>query len=401
MKLVFIIGVMVLLSVQGQADLSDTTKNYMKMIIENPNQLNQYSDESKKVTNFLRLIQNVKEPSIVEEAIKRGANMNIKTTEEAIPLHFVAYNYDAVDVLDIILKYTTRNIDTEDFTGITPLTDAIKAGQTPQFIKHLIDAGANVNLVSKIKTPSSSESETPLSIAAKEGRDEIIAVLLENGAKPGPKALKKLEEVDYLDQRIKAHFVDFDFMGVSLQEKQSYLDYFKNNPFRRLHIKYDIDNKPTNPITVHEMPIKEYISHAPICPEDYKIKDAFDETNIWKKYITYASAVVKGKKLPKLKAQYRGDFEIKQGVREVDDKVCLEKLNKKKPNSGDIYYKCKRRLEMDPRYHGKYQLIDDTCTQKAAGSVLKDIFSNEVKETCPKIRENYTYTEFGKKGIVL
>lgn len=81
-----------------------------------------------------------------------------------------------VDSVRAALIGNTSNINAKNPCGYVPLHFAIKRGCRAEVIKLLIDAGANLNL------KSGQNANTPLHLALKMHREEIVKLLCENGA---------------------------------------------------------------------------------------------------------------------------------------------------------------------------------------------------------------------------
>lgn len=401
-KIVSVFSIVMLIAGQVYATNFDLSKPLIQMVFENPDELNKFDGfnyDGENITNFMGLIAVAKDPFIMEEAIKKGGNINTKTKGKFTPLHILANNYNATDVLDVVLKHT-QNIDSLDSKGRTPLMEAITAGQSVNFIKRLLKAGANINL--------SSNNETAISLAAEEGRDEIIALLLENGANAGPKALKKLQQIDALDQEIKKHQPNFDFTGISRKIKKNYISYLKKNKFNHLeYIKYNVDGKSTNDIIINSSPINKYIHEAKLMPDEY-MKEfnsiTFNKENIFKKYIGYAFVVAQGIKIPELSTQYRGEFEIKTATKEEYDDDCVDRLQ-----SAKNYYlyndtgRCQQRVFDTPSivYGGGLRDAIHDCVvngQIVAAEYPKMV--SQIKSRCKTIQKPYKYAEIGN-GFLL
>ena len=76
---------------------------------------------------------------------------------------------------------TSKNVDTRDEDGRTPLMHAVLAAKSdPDIVRLLIDRGADVNAADK-------KGWTALHFAAQAGNAELVRTLLESGAKPDPR----------------------------------------------------------------------------------------------------------------------------------------------------------------------------------------------------------------------
>ena len=123
-------------------------------------------------------------PEEVKKAIKEGADVNARTTEEiesfgevegVTPLIMAAWYNENPEVTKLLLD-AGADVNARDKNGCTPLIWAAVFNENPEVTKVLIDAGANVNARSEYGT-------TPLMHAAWYNQNpEVIKVLLDAGA---------------------------------------------------------------------------------------------------------------------------------------------------------------------------------------------------------------------------
>jgi ankyrin repeat protein len=116
---------------------------------------------------------------MVEFLLENGADANAISKEGLSPLHY-ALRFNAPDVVALLLKYGAM-VNTADPLGRTPLhwLLGIYSGDPSDMLsiaENLLEKGADVNAISN-------EGLSPLKCALSgEGREEIVALLLEHGA---------------------------------------------------------------------------------------------------------------------------------------------------------------------------------------------------------------------------
>lgn len=384
----------------AKPQILEGSEKYMSFALENPQLMNEYDSRTEKTTIFMNLVANVKIPEVIEHAIEKGANVDAHDKNGNIPLNYlVSMNINAIEALDTLLKYT-KDIDNKGTGGKTPLMMAITSNQGEEFIKHIIRAKPNINLVSN--------NNTAISLAAELGRTDIIALLLENGAKPGPKALKQIKKIDSLDKAIKEIDEDFDFNGKTYEYKQRFLDYFKTRNATILDgITYNnSDENSSNMITIHGKDINNYIETESKSKSTFNVNDGdkkhhFDENIFWESDILYGYFIAEGKRLPILNSQYIGQFEDKIGTKQVPDDNCIKALN----HSEEIHRNseignCIGRLQQStsPLYYGE---LVESCQKVAIAEMYEyPIRKQNIIDNCKTVPKKYSYTEFNN-GVIL
>ena len=115
----------------------------------------------------------------MEAAIKSGADVNV-AVEGLGPSIVVASlgNYSGVQ----LLLDRGANINAEDSEGYTALINA-SVTNSPDMVRLLLSKGANVNAPSNLMVKGKKAGFTPLMIAKGKGRQEIVKLLTEAGAK--------------------------------------------------------------------------------------------------------------------------------------------------------------------------------------------------------------------------
>lgn len=340
--------------------------DYIYMTVHHPDELNQpaipLTDSEKiwrkkptKMTNFMKLVSVVKVPEVIELAIKSGANVNAQDDEGKTPLNYMAgYNYDAVEALDVLIK-NSKNVDNqgkkvvkrkeceycseEDTTidGDTPLLEAINANQPKRFIEHLVNGGANVNIVV--------DNESPLSLAASKGRTDILELLLEKGAKIGPKASEKIAWNDNHDESILKDYAKFDFENITHDDKHKYMSAASANRevTNAPYIKHQKDFVKEDLFKLHGEKINDWLyahqeqntSLGPLDSSDGNL--AFDnfaksalvggKTHSEKKMIARYYFAHYSLSLPPMKKVFMGNWETKTKEVSVPDAKCQGELD--------------------------------------------------------------------------
>ena len=115
----------------------------------------------------------------MEAAIKSGADVNV-AVEGLGPSMVVASlgNFSGVQ----LLLDRGANINAEDSEGYTALINA-SVTNSPDMVRLLLSKGANVNAPSNLMVKGKKAGFTPLMIAKAKGRQEIVKLLTEAGAK--------------------------------------------------------------------------------------------------------------------------------------------------------------------------------------------------------------------------
>lgn len=120
--------------------------------------------------NALHLASKDGHIEIVDELLKRGANVDAATKKGNTALH-IASLAGQQDVVKLLVDYNaTINIQSQH--GFTPLYMAAQENHD-NVVKYLLANGANQSL-------STEDGFTPLAVAMQQGHDKVVAVLLEN-----------------------------------------------------------------------------------------------------------------------------------------------------------------------------------------------------------------------------
>lgn len=118
--------------------------------------------------------------------IAQGGNVNgTNSRMKETPLHTAALGGNVTMARTLV--DAGAEIEASDCHGQTPLTYAASRGHVAMS-RYLIGAGSNVNRRAQDGTITCNNAvpeSTPLSIAAKHNRPEVVALLLENGATAG------------------------------------------------------------------------------------------------------------------------------------------------------------------------------------------------------------------------
>jgi ankyrin repeat protein len=116
----------------------------------------------------------------VELLLQNGADINAKYKYgSCTPLH-VACLYKNTDLVELLLSYytgysTNADVNARDNGGSTPLHYACGFGYNKKIVELLIQNGADVNAINY-------SNRTPLHITCHLGYDELVALLIQNGA---------------------------------------------------------------------------------------------------------------------------------------------------------------------------------------------------------------------------
>jgi ankyrin repeat protein len=116
----------------------------------------------------------------MEAAIKSGADVNVTVEGLGPPIVITALgdNYGGVQ----LLLDRGADINAEDSDGYTALINA-SVINSPDMVRLLLSKGANVNAPSNLMVNGKKAGFTPLMIAKAKGRQEIVKLLTEAGAK--------------------------------------------------------------------------------------------------------------------------------------------------------------------------------------------------------------------------
>jgi ankyrin repeat protein len=110
---------------------------------------------------------------IVKLLLEHQATINAQAVNSLTALHMAAYNGHS-DIVKLLLEHDVK-VDPRDGEGKTPLLHAC-TGPFAETVAILIDAGADVNAA------ESTESFTPLMMAAGLGETDVVEILLRNKA---------------------------------------------------------------------------------------------------------------------------------------------------------------------------------------------------------------------------
>jgi hypothetical protein len=126
------------------------------------------SDEAFRMAAYEGRIESVR------KGIEAGSDVNAADPVKSLtPLHMAAYNGHS-DVVTLLLEHDAE-VDCRDDEGKTPLIHAC-TGPFAKAVEVLLDAGAELN------AKESTESFTPLMMAAGLGQTEVVELLLSRNA---------------------------------------------------------------------------------------------------------------------------------------------------------------------------------------------------------------------------
>ena len=114
-------------------------------------------------------------PGIVEQLVRRGADVNLGLNDSSTPLG-IAADRGQLEVVRILLQVPAINIDKATNTGITPLSIAVQRGHK-QVIKLLLRKEADLVVADQT-------GANPLHFACLNGHSAIVGMLLNAGADP-------------------------------------------------------------------------------------------------------------------------------------------------------------------------------------------------------------------------
>jgi len=118
---------------------------------------------------------------IIEQALKRGYDVNTADPEKRTLLMFASFNGHS-DIVELLIK-AGAEVNAQDQIGTSALMFAA-SGPSPKTVELLLKNGAKINMVDK------NEHFSALMWAAAEGQSENVKLLLAKGADP------TLEDID-------------------------------------------------------------------------------------------------------------------------------------------------------------------------------------------------------------
>jgi ankyrin repeat protein len=132
---------------------------------EKPEDLNAQLSEAAFVCDFIR----------VRDLLARGANSNVRDEELRTPLHQAVLG-GSVGLVGLLIE-SGANVNAKDNHGFTPLHFAAQEHE-PEIARILLGKGADPNI-----RDEDGNSVLWRAVASARGRDDIINLLLENGAR--------------------------------------------------------------------------------------------------------------------------------------------------------------------------------------------------------------------------
>ncbi|XP_056019552.1 ankyrin-2-like isoform X15 [Ostrea edulis] len=123
--------------------------------------------------NALHLASKEGHIDIVQELLKRGANVEAATKKGNTALH-IASLAGHLNIVKLLVDNGAK-YDVQAHVGFTPLYMAAQEGHA-DVVKYLLSSGANQSLSTK-------DGFTPLAVALQQGHERVVSVLLENDTK--------------------------------------------------------------------------------------------------------------------------------------------------------------------------------------------------------------------------
>jgi len=114
-----------------------------------------------------------KNSALVSLLLENGCNIDLIDSNNETPLH-IAVKWAHESMVELLVTHKA-NIDAKDKNNYTPLHHAILIGHYA-ITSFLIQHGVNIEAKSK------PDLKTPLFFACEKGREEIVSLLIENGA---------------------------------------------------------------------------------------------------------------------------------------------------------------------------------------------------------------------------
>ena len=111
---------------------------------------------------------------MVEFLLNKGADVNVAAKDGGYPLH-LAVNNNALELINLLVKYDDINARTTDEHKVTALWIAAQGGKL-EIVKILADLGADLNIV-RVTT-----GMPPLHVAMQKKHPEVAEELLARGA---------------------------------------------------------------------------------------------------------------------------------------------------------------------------------------------------------------------------
>ena len=114
------------------------------------------------------------DPDVVKMLIFLGSNAKAMDDRQRTPLHLAALSNRSREVISALVE-GGADVDPRDCNQFTPLFSAV--ANNPTAVKSLLEAGARVNVLDKAH-------RSPLLMAARQRRVEVVQALLDAGADP-------------------------------------------------------------------------------------------------------------------------------------------------------------------------------------------------------------------------